>query len=77
MEVSDRRKGVGHLVLRNKGYTVSDCTAEAMKAIIMVRNHASFADIRDEIKDENLFDAVEVLLNSKCGRMGIWLIFDL
>lgn len=41
-----------------------------MKAIIMVRNHESFADLRDEIKDENLFDAVEVLLQIQ--NVGEW-----
>ncbi|KGQ96923.1 lanosterol synthase [Candida albicans SC5314] len=66
----DRRKGAWPFSTKEQGYTVSDCTAEAMKAIIMVRNHASFADIRDEIKDENLFDAVEVLLQIQ--NVGEW-----
>ena len=33
-------KGAGQFSTKEQGYTVSDC-AEAMKAIIMVRNHAS------------------------------------
>ncbi|KAK6890100.1 Lanosterol synthase [Candida tropicalis] len=66
----DRRKGAWPFSTKEQGYTVSDCTAEAMKAIIMVRNHESFADVRDIIKDENLYDAVEVLLQIQ--NVGDW-----
>ncbi|KAI5951266.1 ERG7 [Candida jiufengensis] len=66
----DRRKGAWPFSTKDQGYTVSDCTAEAMKAIIMVRNDKRFADIRDEIKDENLYDAVEVLLQIQ--NIGDW-----
>ncbi|KAK6458061.1 lanosterol synthase [Scheffersomyces xylosifermentans] len=58
----DKRKGAWPFSTKEQGYTVSDCTAEALKAIIMVRNHPAFKDIRNEIKDENLFEAIEVLL---------------
>ncbi|EGW33292.1 oxidosqualene cyclase [Spathaspora passalidarum NRRL Y-27907] len=59
----DKRKGAWPFSTKEQGYTVSDCTAEAMKAIIMVKNHSAFSDIHDEITDEKLYDAVEVLLN--------------
>lgn len=59
----DKRKGAWPFSTKEQGYTVSDCTAEALKAIIMVRNHPAFADLVDEIKEEDLFNAVDVLLN--------------
>ncbi|CAK9435887.1 uncharacterized protein LODBEIA_P05240 [Lodderomyces beijingensis] len=66
----DRRKGAWPFSTKDQGYTVSDCTAEAMKAIIMVRNDARFADVKDEIQDENLYDAVEVLMQIQ--NVGSW-----
>ncbi|KAI3402765.2 ERG7 [Candida oxycetoniae] len=67
----DKRKGAWPFSTKDQGYTVSDCTAEAMKAIIMVRNDQErFGDIKDEIKDENLYGAVEVLL--KIQNVGDW-----
>ncbi|KAG7665954.1 ERG7 [[Candida] subhashii] len=66
----DKRKGAWPFSTKEQGYTVSDCTAEAMKAIIMVRNHGSFVDLRDEIKDENLYDAVNVLVQIQ--NVGKW-----
>ncbi|KAI5963790.1 ERG7 [Candida pseudojiufengensis] len=66
----DKRKGAWPFSTKDQGYTVSDCTAEAMKAIIMVRNDERFSDIKDEIKDENLYDAVNVLLQIQ--NVGDW-----
>ena len=66
----DRRKGAWPFSTKDQGYTVSDCTAEAMKAIIMVRNDERFADIRDEIRDVDLYEAVEVLLQIQ--NIGDW-----
>jgi lanosterol synthase len=59
----DKRKGGWPFSTKEQGYTVSDCTAEAMKAIIMVRKDENFKDVHDCISDENLYDAVEVLLS--------------
>lgn len=59
----DKRKGGWPFSTKEQGYTVSDCTAEALKAIIMVKNDINFATIHYLISDENLYDAVEVLLN--------------
>lgn len=58
----DKRLGGWPFSTKPQGYTVLDCTAEAMKAIIMVRKDPMFADARDLISDERLFDAVDVLL---------------
>lgn len=58
----DKRVGGWPFSTKQQGYTVSDCTAEAMKAIIMVRNDPTFRDIKDDIKDENLYNAIDVLL---------------
>ncbi|CAI5756411.1 unnamed protein product [Candida verbasci] len=58
----DKRKGAWPFSTKSQGYTVSDCTSEALKAIIMVQNHPAFQDIRDKIKDENLYQAIECLI---------------
>ncbi|WEJ96510.1 Lanosterol synthase (Oxidosqualene--lanosterol cyclase) [Yamadazyma tenuis] len=58
----DKRNGAWGFSTKDQGYTVSDCTAEAVKAIIMVKNHSAFSDIKDEIADDRLFDAINVLL---------------
>lgn len=59
----DKRNGAWGFSTKDQGYTVSDCTAEAIKAIIMVKNHPNFADVKDEISDQRLFDAIDVLLS--------------
>lgn len=59
----DKRVGAWPFSTKEQGYTVSDCTAEALKAIIMVRNDINFATIHNAISDESLYNAVEVLLS--------------
>lgn len=59
----DKRNGGWGFSTKDQGYTVSDCTAESVKAIIMVKNHPAFADVKDEISDQRLFDAIDVLLS--------------
>ncbi|KAK6204358.1 lanosterol synthase [Scheffersomyces amazonensis] len=58
----DKRKGGWPFSTKDQGYTVSDCTAEALKAIIMVRSHPDFADVKDAISDKDLYNGVDVLL---------------
>lgn len=59
----DSRKGAWPFSTKSQGYTVSDCTAEAMKAIIMVENNEYVGGlIQDKIERENLEDAVERIL---------------
>lgn len=58
----DKRKGAWPFSTKSQGYVVSDCTAEALKAIIMVRNSPHFSHLRDLIKEENLNEGIDVLL---------------
>lgn len=59
----DKRVGGWPFSTKTQGYTVSDCTAEAVKAIIMVRNSPAFVEYRNEISDERLYKAMDILLN--------------
>ncbi len=59
----DKRTGGWPFSTKEQGYTVSDCTAEAMKAIIMVRNSSYFSNYKNEINDENLYSGIDVLLS--------------
>ncbi|SGZ58976.1 CIC11C00000000975 [Sungouiella intermedia] len=59
----DRRKGAWPFSTKTQGYTVSDCTAEALKAIIMVENDDYLGkQISDKIDEQNLRDAVDRIL---------------
>lgn len=59
----DKRKGAWPFSTKTQGYTVSDCTAEAMKAIIMVENDDYLGGfIHDKISNEDLHSAVDRLL---------------
>ncbi|KAH3669115.1 hypothetical protein WICMUC_005079 [Wickerhamomyces mucosus] len=59
----DKRKGAFPFSTKEQGYTVSDCTAEAIKAIIMVRNDTQFEHLHDLIKPESLYEGIDVLLS--------------
>ncbi|GME67130.1 unnamed protein product [[Candida] boidinii] len=59
----DKRKGAWPFSTKEQGYTVSDCTAEAMKAIIMVMNSDSFKDVHHLYDVKRLEDAIDVLLS--------------
>ncbi|QLG71977.1 hypothetical protein HG535_0C03300 [Zygotorulaspora mrakii] len=59
----DSRIGAWGFSTKTQGYTVSDCTAESVKAIIMVRNSPSFEYLLDEITDQRLCKAIDVLLD--------------
>lgn len=59
----DKRKGAWPFSTKTQGYTVSDCTAEALKAIIMVENDDYLGhQITDKIERQNLEDAVDRIL---------------
>lgn len=58
----DSRVGSWGFSTKDQGYTVSDCTAEAVKAILMVQHHPDYADVKDEILKERLYQAIDVLL---------------
>lgn len=59
----DKRRGGWPFSTKPQGYTVSDCTAEALKAIIMVENHPAFSDMKREIEKVDYHAAVDVLLS--------------
>ncbi|QLQ80935.1 hypothetical protein HG537_0E02900 [Torulaspora globosa] len=59
----DKRVGAWPFSTKTQGYTVSDCTAEAIKAIIMVRHSPVFSHLRDEISDERLCRGIDILLS--------------
>ncbi|QRG39374.1 hypothetical protein FDK38_003816 [Candidozyma auris] len=61
----DKRKGAWPFSTKTQGYTVSDCTAEAVKALIMVENDDFVGNkIPEEkrINRKNLEDAVDRIL---------------
>lgn len=59
----DERKGAWPFSTKEQGYTVSDCTAESVKAIIMVMNSSVFTDVHKEYDLNKLHNAVDVLLS--------------
>ncbi|ANZ74862.1 BA75_02790T0 [Komagataella pastoris] len=59
----DKRLGCFPFSTKEQGYTVSDCTAEAIKAILMVRNHSKFAYLGDYIDEDLLKKGIDVLLS--------------
>lgn len=59
----DKRLGAWPFSTKTQGYTVSDCTAEAIKAIIMVLNSASFKDVHDYYDPKKLNNGIDVLLS--------------
>ncbi|KAI9679158.1 MAG: Lanosterol synthase (Oxidosqualene--lanosterol cyclase) [Bathelium mastoideum] len=84
MEVCYRhvRKGAWGFSTRDQGYTVSDCTAEALKAVLMLQRYPG-GGYPVLIGEERVKDAVDVLLTMQnatggCGsyepsRGGEWL----
>lgn len=59
----DSRKGGWPFSTKPQGYTVSDCTAEAMKAIIMVKQLNQYKHIHHLLDSKRLNDSVDVLLS--------------
>lgn len=59
----DRRLGAWPFSTKEQGYTVSDCTAESIKAILMVMNSAKFKDVHDLYDLSKLNNAINVLLS--------------
>lgn len=75
-----QRKGAWGFSNKDQGYAVSDCTSEALKAILILQRTSGFPELVD---DERIFDAIDTLLtyqNSSGGcasyeptRGGEWL----
>lgn len=59
----DNRKGAWPFSTMEQGYTVSDCTAESMKAILMVMNSSSFKDLHSLFDPHRFQDGIDVLLS--------------
>lgn len=59
----DHRNGAWPFSTQTQGFTVCDCTAEAIKAILMVQNVPGLEFLKDEISVERLYDGVDILLD--------------
>lgn len=67
----DPRKGAFPYSTKTQGYTVSDCTAEAIKAILMVKNHPRFKQrVQGLVNEQLLFEGIDVLLSLQ--NTGKW-----
>lgn len=62
-----RRKGAWAFSTRQQGYTVSDCTSEAMKAVIMLQQMPEFPKL---VSDERIKDAIDTLLTMQNDSGG-------
>ncbi|KAL8704534.1 MAG: hypothetical protein Q9201_002308 [Fulgogasparrea decipioides] len=61
-----RRKGAWAFSTREQGYTVSDCTSEALKSVILLQRLPCFPKL---VSDERLKDAIDTLLTMQ-NRSG-------
>lgn len=59
----DKRLGAWPFSTKEQGYTVSDCTAESVKAIVMVMNSDKFKDVHHLYDTSKLNNAIDVLLS--------------
>ncbi|KAM0786634.1 hypothetical protein ACM66B_002086 [Microbotryomycetes sp. NB124-2] len=66
-------KGAWPFSTREQGYTVSDCTAEGLKSVIMLQNLPGFPQL---VTKERMFDAVDVIL-SMINSDGGWASYEL
>lgn len=73
-EVPDReicyrqsRKGAWPFSTKLQGYTVSDCTAEALRVVLLLQNGHKYAPLLDESR---IHDAVDVLLTMQNKHTG-------
>jgi lanosterol synthase len=62
-----RRKGAWAFSTKDQGYTVSDCTAEALKSVLLLQRTAGFPTL---ISDERLKDAIDTLLTMQNASGG-------
>lgn len=68
-EISYRhiRKGAWPFSKRKQGYTVSDCTAEGLKAVLLLQNTPGMPQ---PIPERRIYDAVDVLLSLQSDDHG-------
>ena len=62
-----RRKGAWAFSTRDQGYTVSDCTSEALKSVILLQRRHGFPTL---VSDSRLEDAVDTLLTMQNASGG-------
>jgi lanosterol synthase len=62
-----QRKGAWAFSTKAQGYTVSDCTAEAMKSVILLQDTPGFPTL---VSDERLEQAADVLLSLQNATGG-------
>ncbi|MCJ1369797.1 Lanosterol synthase (Oxidosqualene--lanosterol cyclase) [Loxospora ochrophaea] len=62
-----RRKGAWAFSTRDQGYTVSDCTSEAMKSVILLQTTPGFPKL---VSDERIEDAIDTLLTMQNSSGG-------
>ena len=62
-----RRKGAWAFSTRQQGYTVSDCTSEALKAVIMLQRTSEFPKL---VSDDRIRDAIDTLLTMQNASGG-------
>ncbi|KAL9612709.1 MAG: hypothetical protein Q9167_002700 [Letrouitia subvulpina] len=62
-----RRKGAWAFSTREQGYTVSDCTSEALKSVILLQRLPGFAKL---VTDDRIKDAVDTLLTMQNASSG-------
>jgi lanosterol synthase len=61
------RKGAWPFSTKMQGYTVTDCTSEALRATLLLQNEHKYDVV---ISDERIFDAVDVLLTMQNKHTG-------
>ena len=62
-----RRKGAWAFSTREQGYTVSDCTSEATKSVIMLQRIPGFPKL---VSDDRIKDAIDTLLTMQNASGG-------
>ncbi|KAI4195626.1 MAG: hypothetical protein LQ350_007097 [Teloschistes chrysophthalmus] len=62
-----RRKGAWAFSTREQGYTVSDCTSEALKSVILLQDLPGFPKL---VSDDRLKDAIDTLLTMQNASGG-------
>ncbi|KAI9822407.1 MAG: Lanosterol synthase (Oxidosqualene--lanosterol cyclase) [Pycnora praestabilis] len=62
-----RRKGAWAFSNKVQGYTVSDCTSEALKSVILLQSKPSFPKL---LSDERIKDAIDTLLTMQNASGG-------
>ncbi|KAL8847557.1 MAG: hypothetical protein Q9221_007416 [Calogaya cf. arnoldii] len=62
-----RRKGAWAFSTREQGYTVSDCTSEALKSVILLQRLPGFPKL---VSDERIKDAIDTLLTMQNASGG-------